>query len=95
VGALVKVAAQRHIGRFACLPRSLTLLRLLGREGIQAELKLGVRQENGKVEGHAWVEHEGVAINEPGDPNTDFRLLSGVRGEPIPGAGRKPERSIT
>lgn len=95
VGALVKVAAQRHIGRFACLPRSLTLLRLLGREGMRAELKLGVRQENGKVEGHAWVEHEGVAINEPGDPNSDFGLLRGVRAEQTPEQNRKSDYSIT
>ncbi|MDA1315104.1 MAG: lasso peptide biosynthesis B2 protein [Acidobacteria bacterium] len=91
VGVLVKVAAQRHIGRFACLPRSLTLLRLLGQEGMSAELKLGVRHENGKVEGHAWVEHVGVAINEPGDPNTDFQPLLGARGVPVLAVGRKSE----
>jgi hypothetical protein len=94
VGALVKVAAQRHIGRFACLPRSLTLLRLLGREGIRAELRLGVRHGNGTVEGHAWVEHEGVAVNEPGDPSSDYGLLRGARAEPSPEPSRKSGHSI-
>ena len=88
VATLVKMAAARHFGKFACLPRSLTLLRLLGQQGIEAHLKLGVRREDGCVEGHAWVEFEGTAINKPGDPDQDFGLLRGAGYDPLALVGR-------
>ena len=46
---MVDAAGRRHLVRYECLPRSLTLLRLLGRDGIRAELKMGVRR--GKRQG--------------------------------------------
>ena len=88
VATLVKMAAARQFGNYACLPRSLTLLRLLGQQGIEARLKLGVRREDGHVEGHAWVEFEGTAINEPGDPDQDFGLLRGAGSDPLALVGR-------
>lgn len=88
LGLLVKMAAARHFGKFACLPRSLTLLRLLGQQGIEAKLKLGVRREDGRVEGHAWVEFDGTAINEPGDPDQDFGLLRRAGSDPLALVGR-------
>ena len=44
-----------------CLMRSLVLLRLLARRGIDAQLVLGVRGA-GDFAAHAWVEHEHVAL---------------------------------
>ena len=88
VAILVKMAAARHFGTYACLPRSLTLLRLLGQLGVESDLKLGVRRENGRVEGHAWIEFDGTAINEPGDPDEDFRLLKGAGSDPLALVGR-------
>ena len=40
------------------------LWRLLRREGIPCELKLGARRDAGPFEAHAWVECAGVALNE-------------------------------
>ncbi len=59
-------AADRH-GSFhpSCLAKSLTLWWLLGRQGIRACLRIGVRREREAFEAHAWVECEGVALNEP------------------------------
>lgn len=65
-----------------------TLLRLLGQLGIVSDLKLGVRREDGRVEGHAWVELEGTAINEPSDPDEDFRPLKGGGADPLALVGR-------
>lgn len=59
-------AADRH-GVFhpSCLAKSLTLWWLLGRQGIDARLRIGIRKEKDSFEAHAWVEREGTALNEP------------------------------
>ena len=59
-------AADRHgLVHPSCLVKSLTLWWLLGRQGIPSELRVGVRKEAGNLEAHAWVEREGMALNEP------------------------------
>lgn len=58
-------AADRHgLVHPSCLAKSLTLWWLLGRQGISSHLRIGIRKENGKFEAHAWVEHEGIPLNE-------------------------------
>lgn len=47
-----------------CLVRSLTLWTILLRRGLSTDLRVGFRKSGGQIEGHAWVEHEGVPINE-------------------------------
>jgi hypothetical protein len=59
-------SADRHgLCHPPCLAKSLTLWWLLGREGIASQLRIGIRKEGGKFEAHAWVELDGVALNEP------------------------------
>ena len=59
-------AADRHgLVHPSCLVKSLTLWWLLGRQGITSQLRVGVRKEGGNLEAHAWVEREGIALNEP------------------------------
>lgn len=59
-------AADRHgLVHPSCLAKSLTLWWLLARKGITSRLRVGIRKENGKLEAHAWVEREGIALNEP------------------------------
>ncbi len=61
-------AADRHgLVHPSCLVKSLTLWWLLGRQGIPSQLRVGVRKEGGNFEAHAWVEREGIALNEPED----------------------------
>ena len=58
-------AADRHgLVHPSCLVKSFTLWWLLGRQGITSELRVGVRKEGGNLEAHAWVEREGIALNE-------------------------------
>ena len=40
-----------------CLARSLTAWWLLRRHGIETNLKVGIQKKDGKVVGHAWLEH--------------------------------------
>ena len=49
----------------SCLAKSMALWWLLGRQGIDSHLRIGIRKENDKFEAHAWVERDGAALNEP------------------------------
>ena len=62
---MVRSAAYRGLGTPTCLEKSLVLWWLLGRHGIASSLRIGTRKTGGKFEAHAWVECEGVPLNEP------------------------------
>ena len=62
---LVGVAGRNHLYPMGCLRRSLVLQWLLGRRGIMADLRIGVRKETGELNAHAWLEHAGQPIGEP------------------------------
>jgi hypothetical protein len=66
-------AAGRH-GVFppSCLAKSLTLWGLLGRQGIDSRLRIGIRKEKDSFEAHAWVEREGTALNEPDEHHRHY-----------------------
>jgi hypothetical protein len=46
-----------------CVPKSLAMFRLLSREGFAVSFVSGVRRNGAKLEGHAWVELDGNAID--------------------------------
>jgi Transglutaminase-like superfamily len=58
-------------GDTRCLARSLVLTRLLARRGIQAKLVIGAQAEP-EFLAHAWVEHDGNPVLDPGE---DFGRL--------------------
>ncbi|HSI52903.1 MAG: lasso peptide biosynthesis B2 protein [Ramlibacter sp.] len=77
---LVNTAA-RHVPFGAnCLTRSLLLLWLLRRRGIAGDLRIGVRLEQGVLHAHAWVECDGVPVNDNPDVGRDFASFD----QPIP-----------
>lgn len=55
-----------------CLERSLALWSLLQRRGFPAELKLGARMQSEKFEAHAWVQLNGVALDNPLEEQREF-----------------------
>jgi hypothetical protein len=61
----VRSAAYRSLGGATCLEKSLVLWWLLGRQGIASSVRIGTRKSEAKFEAHAWVECDGVAVNEP------------------------------
>lgn len=69
---MVSVAARYGPYRATCLRQSLTLWWLLRRQGIASDLCFGARKEAGRVEAHAWVELQGVALNEAQDVHQRF-----------------------
>lgn len=61
---LLGIAARHTFGPSTCLSRSLVLVWLLKRRGVQTQLRIGVRLNDGKLDAHAWVEHGGLPVNE-------------------------------
>jgi len=62
---MVRAAVQHGVAHPTCLQESLVLWWLLGHQGIACDLRVGVRKKSEKLEAHAWVERDGVALNEP------------------------------
>jgi len=60
------VRAASHFGpiRATCLAQSLTLWLLLEQQNISSAIRIGVRKKDNRMEAHAWVERNGVALNE-------------------------------
>lgn len=83
IAHLVGVAAQYVPAWVTCLPRALTLEWLLRRQGIEPDLRLGVRKVAGGCEAHAWVEHQGLALLERRDVAARFVPIG--FGESLPG----------
>ena len=92
IAEMVRVAAV--YGRFGatCLPRSMVLWRFLQGQGIGCHLRLGARRENGNFVAHAWVEVDGVVLNDAADVGERFRPLEPeVRGQRAEIRGRRSE----
>jgi hypothetical protein len=62
VARLVAAAARHGPYRAKCLPVSLVLAWLLRRQGIETELRLGVRKTAAGLEAHAWIELGGIPL---------------------------------
>jgi len=58
-----------------CLTRSLALSWLLRMQGIDSELRFGVRKDGDGLEAHAWVEREGIVLFDPYDVRAGFTPL--------------------
>jgi hypothetical protein len=68
LGAYIGFVNHRfHWLKVSCLPESLTVWWLLGRQGIASHLRIGVRKVDQRLDGHAWIEVEGQVVS--GDPN--------------------------
>jgi hypothetical protein len=78
IARIVNIAAYRGIYRPKCLNRSLVLHHLLRKRGLNSELIMGTRLENGDFSAHAWVESGGVVLND--DPEVRERYSAFDQG---------------
>ena len=69
---MVRIAAWYGPFRATCLTESLTLRWLLRRQGIESDLRIGVRTEASRLEAHAWVEYCGLVLNDKDDVHQRF-----------------------
>jgi len=65
IAHMVNAADRRGLVHPSCLAKSLTLWWLLARQGISSHLRIGIRKKEEMFEAHAWVERDGIALNEP------------------------------
>jgi hypothetical protein len=76
LGAVVQLANQRFPAlHVTCLPESLVVWWLLAKKGITADLRLGIRNQEGRLDGHAWVEVNHQVVSGDPDLPDDFLPL--------------------
>lgn len=81
IGAYVRwidAASRHHPLPAHCLHRSVLLLRWLRRDGLPAELRIGVRHEDGALQAHAWIELGGLLVNDDPEHVSAFVRLAGA-----------------
>ena len=64
LGVAVNRAANHILGPATCLTRSLLLRWLLRRYGTVSDLRIGVCFQEGVFAAHAWVEKDGIPVND-------------------------------
>jgi hypothetical protein len=72
LGELVNAVARHSPLPAACLTRSLVAEWLLRRRGHDAQLRIGVQRTSDGIAAHAWVESEGVPVNDRPDIAESF-----------------------
>jgi hypothetical protein len=81
---LVCWASRYGLYKGNCLSRSLTLWWLLRRQGLESDLRIGVSTSGGQFAAHAWIEYEGVVINDRPDVRERFGAFDLPAGSAIP-----------
>jgi hypothetical protein len=76
-GSLVNLAARHHPLPMTCLTRSIFLLWLMRRRGVDGQLRIGVRLDQG-FSAHAWVELDGEPVNDAPDVARHFAVMPGL-----------------
>lgn len=69
---VVTIAARYGVHRANCLQQSLVLQWLLKQRNIKSEIRYGARREETEFSAHAWIECEGVVLNDTSDVGTRY-----------------------
>ncbi len=80
------VAARYCPGGAGCLVRSVATMGLLRRHGLAAELRIGVGATSPQLDAHAWVELDGMPVNDAADVGARFAAFDG----PLHGSSARP-----
>lgn len=87
--ALARQAIRHSPIKGQCLSQSLVLWHLLRQQGIESELRIGVGKETDEspiaadnFNAHAWVEYQGVALNDRPDVRQRFAPFERARQPP-------------
>jgi Transglutaminase-like superfamily len=80
---MVKIAVRYNRPWANCLKQSLVLWFLLRDRGIMSELRIGVQRESDKFSAHAWVEHQGIVLNDTDDVHQRFHAFDRVFEQPV------------
>ncbi|WP_373540726.1 lasso peptide biosynthesis B2 protein [Chamaesiphon sp.] len=72
---LVRVAVRYHRRWTNCLKQSLLLWILLRSQGILSEIRIGVGRESTIFTAHAWVEYQGIVLNDTEDVHQRYQAF--------------------
>jgi Transglutaminase-like superfamily len=75
IACVINLAAAQMF-RAVCLPRSMTLWWMLRQRGIASELRIGVRKKDDIFTAHAWLECQGIVLNDSAEVSTDFTAFT-------------------
>lgn len=64
IAQIVSIAARHGMYKATCLRRSLLVWWFLRGEGVQSHIRFGVRKRDAQLEAHAWVEYNGIIVND-------------------------------
>ncbi|MCO5192142.1 MAG: lasso peptide biosynthesis B2 protein [Anaerolineae bacterium] len=76
IGQAVVRASNNRLVSFSCLPRALTLARMLRQNGYDAVLHIGVRKQAARLTAHAWVTLNGVPIGDSAEFVAQFQSFT-------------------
>lgn len=79
---LVELASRLHPFPMTCLPRALTLRRLLAWYGFPSLLRIGVAGKGSGMQAHAWIDVAGVPVGEAKDVAEKFSILENIPAHP-------------
>ena len=83
IARIVAMASRHTPFANTCLHRSVTLWWVLGRRGLDSQLKMGARLHDGRLDAHAWVEHFGIVVNDDPEVTGSYTALSGVTAKTL------------
>lgn len=83
LAGLATATAHRFFLPTNCLEQSLVIWFLLRRRGGAPVLRFGGRKAGDQFEAHAWVESEGVVLNDEGSVRQDFVPFEPLERPPI------------
>ena len=75
----VSAAAQHAPFPTTCLHRALTLWWLLRRRGIESDVRIGTARTQDTLHAHAWLERDGVVLNDDADVGERFSAFEQFR----------------
>jgi hypothetical protein len=76
IAQTVDRAARNGAYRANCLQRSFMLWWLLRLRGIDSQLRIGVRKSSQRFEAHAWLEYDGVVLNDKANVADRFSVFA-------------------
>lgn len=73
---MIAAAARRWPLKATCLPQSFALWWHLRELGIDSELRIGVKKNDGRLDAHAWVEWQGRILNDSDEHCQSFAAFA-------------------
>jgi hypothetical protein len=73
---MVAAACRQRPLRSSCLPRTILLWSLLRRQGIAADVRIGVRSDSEGFQAHAWIEWNGEVLNDAAEVGIQYFPLN-------------------